>query len=70
MVLAEQWQYSLYANVLSVQSSVPSMFLYFFGKRTGYEGTGTAFSDFWAVCFRPSLADHLPVWASSIRHLT
>ena len=29
MVLAEQWQCSLYANVLSVQSSVPTMFLHF-----------------------------------------
>ena len=30
MVLAEQWQCSLYANVLSVQSSVPTMFLQLF----------------------------------------
>ena len=30
MVLAEQWQCSLYANVLFVQSSVPTMFLHFF----------------------------------------
>ena len=29
MVLAEQWQCSLYADVLSVQSSVPTMFLPF-----------------------------------------
>ena len=29
MVLAEQWQCSLYANVLSVQGSVPTMFLQF-----------------------------------------
>ena len=29
MVLAEQWQCPLYANVLSVQSSVPTMFLHF-----------------------------------------
>ena len=29
MVLAEQWQCSLYANVLSVQSSVPTKFLHF-----------------------------------------
>ena len=29
MVLAEQWQCSLYANVLFVQSSVPTMFLHF-----------------------------------------
>ena len=29
MLLAEQWQCSLYANVLFVQSSVPTMFLHF-----------------------------------------
>ena len=28
-MVAEQWQCSLYANVLSVQSSVPTMFLHF-----------------------------------------
>ena len=44
MVLAEQWQRSLHANVLSVQRefcsyNVPSIV----GKRTGYEGTGPAF---------------------------
>ena len=33
MVLAEQWQCSLYVNVLSVQSSVPSMFLHFLNGR-------------------------------------
>ena len=33
MVLAEQWQCSLYANVLSVQSSVPTMFLHLFANR-------------------------------------
>ena len=32
MVLAEQWQCSLYANVLFVQSSVPTMFLHFFAN--------------------------------------
>ena len=32
MVLAEQRQCSLYANVLSVQSSVPAMFLHFFAN--------------------------------------
>ena len=32
MVLAEQWQCSLYANVLFVQSSVPTMFLPFFAN--------------------------------------
>ena len=29
MLLAEQWHCSLYANVLFVQSSVPTMFLHF-----------------------------------------
>ena len=46
MLLAEQWQCSLYANVLFVQSSVPTMFLHFFCKRTGYKPTGPAFSEF------------------------
>ena len=32
MLLAEQWQCSLYANVLFVQSSVPTMFLHFFAN--------------------------------------
>ena len=45
MVLAEQWQCSLYANVLSVQSSVPNMFLHCFCKPTGYKLTGPAFSE-------------------------
>ena len=45
MLLAEQWQCSLYANVLFVQSSVPAMFLPFFCKPTGYKPTGSAFSD-------------------------
>ena len=29
MVLGKQWQCPLYANVLSIQSSVPTMFLHF-----------------------------------------
>ena len=33
MVLAEQWQCSMYANVLSVLGSVPTMFLQFLGLR-------------------------------------
>ena len=33
MVLAEQWQCSLHANVPSVQSSVPTMFLQCFAHR-------------------------------------
>ena len=46
MVLAEQWQCSLYANVLSVQSSVPTMTVpSIFGKWTDYEGTGPSLSD-------------------------
>ena len=48
MVQAEQWQCSLYANVLPVQSSVPTMFLQFLAKRTGSEGTGPACSEIFA----------------------
>ena len=39
MVLAEQWQCSLYANVLTVQSSVPTMFLHFL-KTDGLQTNG------------------------------
>ena len=44
MVLAEQWQCSLYANVLSVQSSVPTMFLHFCLQTDGLQTDEAAFS--------------------------
>ena len=52
MVLAEQWQCSLYANVLSVQSSVPTMFLQFL-QTDGLQTDGSAFPIFCGRIFSP-----------------
>ena len=41
MLLAEQWQCSLYANVLFVQSSVPTMFLHIFLQTDGLQTDGS-----------------------------
>ena len=48
MVLAEQRQCSLYANVLSVQSSVPTMFLHLLANRRVTNGRVPPFPTFWA----------------------
>ena len=50
MVLAEQWQCSLYANVLSVQSSVPTMFLHFFLQTDGLQTDGSRLFRCTPVC--------------------
>ena len=64
-VLAEQWQCSLYANVLSVQSSVP-MFLHFFLQTDGLQTDGSRLfrevgEEKWACVFAMFDATKFPI---------